>query len=331
MKKTLLFSLSMLMTIASFSQFPYTFSVSTASYQPLTLGGSVNNAAVWDDEDFEIPLGFTFKMDSMSVDTFHFTSGTMFGTASQVLDNIFLVTDLDLYDRGNAGGSFSRSPIRYEISGSTGNRIFKIEVANAGIYDEYDLYGTDNDSVYYQVWLYEGTNVVEVRFGPSHITPSNYSDYYYMTGKPIHGYAKNMDYFTGSFTNFYFLKGNSASPAIDSVSNWMSFSGGLNTHPANGTVYKYTPKPKSVSVNDALAAQNIQLVNNISSTQLLINNSSSANYTYKVVSVNGATMNVTGNLSGGKQAIDISSLPAGMYLLHVVGSADAGTFKFNKI
>lgn len=332
MKKSLLFSFSMLITIASFAQFPYTFSASTATYQSLTAGTSVNDTIMWDDDDYSIPMGFSFKFGDKSVDTFHLSSAAYLLADMQNVSNMFLITNLDLYDRGYAGDTVTRSPIRYEISGTAGSRIFKLEVANAGIFEEYDLYGTNNDSVYYQIWMYEGTNVVEVRFGPSHITKANYMDYYFMTGKPLHGYVSQFDNTTANFSNFYFLTGEPTTPKLDSVNNWLLISGGLNSHPSKNTVYKYTPKQKpTTSVENNMIANNINMINNISNSQLLINNGSAHNYSYKVISVNGSSMNVDGSLSNGKNIIDISNIPAGMYLLQVVGSNDAKTFKFNKI
>ncbi len=331
MKKLLLIPAIAFMAITSVSaQFNYTFSVQTGTYQTLNTGAtSINDTTMWDDEEYEIPMGFTFDIDGRSTDTFYFSEAIGFTSGISDTGNLFYVTDLDLHDRGNAGDTVTRSPIRYRVDGTAGNRIFKAEVANAGIYDEYDIYVTNDDSIYYQIWLYEGTNVVEIHFGPSNVTLANYSDYYFATGSPILGYVKNVINSSGSFDMMYYLQGASTAPTIDSANSLFSLSGGLTTHPANGTIYRFTPKPADVKSVKSIS-EFISIVNNPASSELVLKSTTKEPVRYHVVSVNGASMSINGTIENGTNKIDVSTLASGMYLLQLTTEKSSETLRFIK-
>ncbi len=330
MLKQLLFTLAGIACIhTSQAQLGYTFSVSTDTYKPLTSGTSLNNGNMWDEENYKPSLGFTAQLGSNTITALALFSNSLAATDTQGVRSGFFINDADLHDRGLAGGSSSQSPIRYMLTGSAGSRIFKLEVYNAGFYDEYDLYGTNNDSVCYQVWLYEGSNTVELRYGPSKI--SHDTDYFYMggAGKPIIGFAKNADFNAFTVEKLYFLTGNPASPTMDSTSSFTSISSGLNSYPASGTVYRFVPP--STGIGDAAKLlTGVNLTNTVCTNSLFVNSTETTETTYKVIAINGATVNLKGTLIKGWNSIELGDLAQGMYLIQFSNANGSKQQKFIK-
>ena len=249
-KKLLLLPLAALITLTAQAQFRYTFKDTTTAYVPLTGATSINGSTVWDDDDFAVSLPFTWTIDS-TIATSSFDLVLCFGSLVDQLSNIsdvngFMFTDADIADRGMLSSTTSLSPISYLATGTTPNRIFKLELANAGFYDEYDLYNTMDDSFSIQIWIYETKNIVEFHYGPSRIT--NASDYFTINNAgPLTSYMQHVDFDNGSTGSFYFLKGNAASPTIDTVKLPSFPNTALNSWPANGKVYRFTPKTSCIA------------------------------------------------------------------------------------
>lgn len=302
-----------LFTQSAKAQLGYKLSVTTDTYTPLTGGTSVNGSTMWDEENYKVPLGFNFKLGSTTISDFSLVSGAFAATDTDAaVISGFFTCDGDLYDRGNSGGSSSMSPIRYTVSGTAGSRIFKMEVSNAGFFDEYDIYTTNNDFVNYQVWFYETSNIVELRYGPSNI--SHAADYFTLGSGPVVGFMKNIDPSSGSVDMLYYLNGSASSPAIDSTGNLFSISGGLASYPANGTVYRFTPPSTGVDIF-VKELDGIKVMNTISTDYVRIANNSNAKTTYTLTAINGANVNLNGILQQGTNNIDMSALPAGVYVL----------------
>lgn len=212
------------------------------------------------------------------------------------------------------------SPIRYTVSGSAGSRIFKMEIANAGFWDEWDIYSTNNDSVNFQIWYYETSNIVELRFGPSHI--SHVTDYFMLGSGPVIGFMKNIDASTGSIDNLYYLDGSAAAPVLDSTSSLFSISGGLSSYPANGTVYRFTPPSTGVGAI-AKELEGVKVLNTVCTDYVKVANKNANNTSYTVTAMNGTNTNLNGTLQHGTNNIDLSALPAGVYILQCKNSDGA--------
>jgi hypothetical protein len=303
------------------AQLGYKLSVSTDTYTPLTGGTSVNDTTRWDEENYKVPLGFNFKLGTSTISHFSLVSGSFAAsdTDGTVISGFF-TCDADLHDRGNAGGASSKSPIRYTTSGAAGSRIFKMEVYNAGFWDEWDMYITNNDSVCYQIWYYETSNIVELRFGPSNITHA--TDYFYLGSGPVIGFMKNIDPSNGSLDMLYYLNGSASSPTLDSTSSMFSVSGGLTSYPANGTVYRFTPPGTGVG-SIAKELDGINVLNTVCTDYLKVANKNANKTTYTVTAMNGTNTNLNGTLQQGTNNIDLSALPAGVYILQCKNSNGA--------
>ncbi|MEK6616027.1 MAG: hypothetical protein AABZ32_07945, partial [Bacteroidota bacterium] len=159
---------------------PYTFSYSMGTYTNLVNPISINAGLTWDDPTFSIPIGFNFTLWNNTISTINTDVFWLGGILTPSVSGIqpFLGYLADITDRASTptnwdGMPGSLSPISYEVTGTTGNKIFKMEWKNAGFYEDINNNSVSTDYVNLQMWLYEGTNNIEIRFGNSSITQPN--------------------------------------------------------------------------------------------------------------------------------------------------------------
>ena len=246
-----------LMLVASFGlkaqvMYPYTFTNLTATYSDLVGSTNLTAGNAWDDTIMTIPLGFTFKwalanrnIDSIVIDSY----GMMY--APQDYDaNVEMGTKLiipyqvDLVDRGFNTSTAAVSPISFVTTGAVGSRICKIEFKNVGFYSD----TTSLDAANFQVWLYETSNVIEFRYGPSNIADIATS-FDGENGPWINLiYKSTIDLvnFTYSLDSCTYISGNAATPmsvnptaAIDLDNPPANFA--FVGVPANGQVFRFAP------------------------------------------------------------------------------------------
>ena len=149
--------------------YPYTFSKATATYTDLVGSTNLTAGNAWDDTIMTVPLGFTFKwalqnrnVDSITIDSYGILYAPQdFDMNTEIFTRAMMPYQADLTDRGYNTNQVAVSPISYLTTGTAGSRICKIEFKNAGFYS--DTSGIDSTN--FQVWLYEGTNVIEFRYG----------------------------------------------------------------------------------------------------------------------------------------------------------------------
>ena len=329
MKKIqLLFAALFLVCTAASAQKPYSLTVSSQTYQPLTGTTSINNGLVWDEERFSVPLPFSFKYGSSTVNKFNLlmdfpsvatdTTGVVTG---------FILSDADLADRSFYSGGVSSSPIRYTVSGTSPNRIFKAEIANAGFYNQYDIDTTMGDSVSLQAWLYETSNIFEIHFGPSRITHAN--EYFNFSDGPIMGYGFNLDIDNGAWDKLYTLSGAPGSPAFDSVASVMDLTG-LDSYPVNGTVYRFTPAP-ATGIERGTLASAMKIYPTATNQMLFAEVNLNKTLPYMVFATDGKLTAVKGTLQKGRNQVDVSSLPAGQYFLVAADGGSHTAFRFTKL
>ena len=149
----------------------YYFEQFTNEYSNLSNGTSLNNGAIWDDPQYTIDLGFDFRILNQPTNYLQFADlgGSLVDTSFKYF--IFATTS-DLSDRSfNTENSVSVSPISYKIETGNNGSICKIEWKNAGFYE-------DEEGIYYtnfQLWLYEGSDMLEIHYGPSFVDPIHYA------------------------------------------------------------------------------------------------------------------------------------------------------------
>ncbi|MEO8589750.1 MAG: T9SS type A sorting domain-containing protein [Flavobacteriales bacterium] len=157
----------------------YSFTSLTGGTLDPMSGATTLTGVVEDDDDEQTPLtniGFTFRYANTDFTTFSCNSnsslrfgaavGTEFGNGSAFLTNQLH----PLWDDHSAGPQ----AIRTVLVGSAPNRIRVID---------YDLYIAFITEAHFQVWLYEGSNIVEFRYGAT--TASTGSATIGIVGNPV--------------------------------------------------------------------------------------------------------------------------------------------------
>ena len=285
----------------------YSFTATTGTYEDLIGTTSVNNNQIWDDPETTVPIGFDFELFDLNVNTLYLGLG-LGGTVTSELDfnynaeYIIAPFETDLIDRGDITG-ISQSPISYKLEGTAGSRIFKMEWKNAGFFDEGDTYGTLNDYINFQLWLYEGSNNIEFHFGSSMITDP-IVNYYGETGAFI-GVADS------ALTDAYFVVGDPGVPTLsDSVI-------AINGTPADGTIYTFTKNTIGIEAEERLT-QTIKVFPNPFHTSTVLQSEERLDHaTVSIHNLAGQQVKEISQLSGHKIIIHREDLPSGIYYLQV--------------
>jgi hypothetical protein len=194
--------------------FLYSLSVTTDDYTDLTNPIDVNNGEIWDDPEYTVPIGFPFTLnghDLTHLSFFGFGFLLAAPTSNPDIQVGVFPFEADLIDRGALEEIESLSPIGYQLEGAPGSRIFKLEIKNAGSY--YELADNDESTMFInlQLWLYEGSNKVEFRYGPMSI-----GDEAVFYGGETGAYIgiTDIDGNSGEVTEAHFLSGNAFKPAL---------------------------------------------------------------------------------------------------------------------
>ncbi|MFK7755641.1 MAG: T9SS type A sorting domain-containing protein [Flavobacteriales bacterium] len=155
----------------------YEVSTFTEAYTDLDIEDvtSLTNGLVWDDPEFQFPIGFEFLFYNQSTSDLAIGGdllgagviGNPVGIKNSV--NVILPAYADYTDRAYADGltdgqEGSLSHISYLTEGEKGSRVFKLEWKDVGFYNEV-INGTANNFMNVQLWLYEEDNSIEFRYG----------------------------------------------------------------------------------------------------------------------------------------------------------------------
>lgn len=315
---------TLLITAPLHAQMPYTFGVSTAAYQPLANGTVLNDATVWDDEMYKVDIPFTFRLNSKPMNRLFLEAAEIaMPDTTGSMDGLPIIS-ADLIDRGIADSlQVSQSPVRYIMEGAVGNRILKLEIANAGFADEFYSDSTVDDYINMQVWLYENGNIIEYRYGSSSVT--DFATYFPLG--MLTGFVKNIDFASSSFDMMYILGGDPSSPVIDSLSQGV-FSTGLIAFPDSGTVYRFTPK--ATGVNNVHRVLEMSLYPTRTTGSLYVDNPNRTEATYKVLSLSGQILKY-GSIKKGLNTVEVNDVPAGQYLVRFDYDAGFETQRFIKL
>jgi hypothetical protein len=315
-----------LSTNAADAQNGFTFSKASQTYTRLSGATSLTKGQPWtSDSTYEAPIGFSFKMNGTPITKVMINGGNFIGTAQGAKQTCFLPLGAALMDRGILLGTARSSDIRYQTTGTTGSRIFKLEVANAGFEDEYFNNGELKDSISFQVWFYEGSNATEFRYGTSMV--NYFSDYF--GPQMTCGFMQNMDTTTMKFDKFYVVNGSSASPTLDSTTT-IPGTKGLNAVPADGTVFRFVPKSTSATgVNHVSAGELAEVFPTQCNGTLFIRHSNPKPLSYLITDMSGRIVS-NGTVPTGKSAVDLSGAAAGTYTIRLL-NAEADTYEVQQL
>ena len=239
------FAVSSSCVFAQTNQNYYNFTKSTSTYADLTNPISMNNGQVWDWDDFG-PVASPFPITVFGQTYNDFT----FGDDSFVLGNLLntgegvdiSVITAYIMDRDFSFNGPSLSPISYKVEGTTtGSRILKLEVKNAGLEMEEVTSSTSTLYLNYQIWFYESDNSIEFHYGDHNITDVSMLNedsisYIYL------GYMNeaNDEIWAG------YIDGTIANPAYAETKDENDEPTDLTSLPTPNTVYRFALNPLSV-------------------------------------------------------------------------------------
>jgi hypothetical protein len=230
------FIVGMLLALTGESQsFDYSFSKDSVAWQELSNQTILNSGnGAW-SFSYKIPIGFSFNYLGRNFDSLRIeTNGYL------VFDNdrnYALTAFLGFSDCVDAQGN--HSVLGYELSGTNGNHILKIQFKNTGSMKQTSKHFT------YQIWLKEN-GVVEIRIGPDEYQPGiiimNQYDTVLTNRDSLQFYRvglinMNMD----AETNGFFIGGNVSSPQGQPVDQNHTDPIYMMCAPSQGTRYTFTP------------------------------------------------------------------------------------------
>ncbi len=303
--KHLVILFSLFIAASSLKSQPYYFSKANQSFEFLEDSISINNGALWSGfKTFTIPIGFAFKFMDKSFSTVKLeaTGRLIFDANHYYYADLFVVSGLQ--DKGIAS---SLSPLSYKLSGTTGNRILKIEIKNATF--SKDLSSTIN----YQIWLYENNSKLELHMGPNTIVNTANA----FTSGPYCGLFHVSTYSPLTYNYGLAIYGNPTTP-FDSTcigTGINTFGLKLNNTLADGSVYQFstiTHSNNTSTLNNS--TPNFTLFPNPSNLNLNIQIKNSSNSIERVIvySVTGQELiNYSNNTK--LASVNVSNLPLGVY------------------
>lgn len=289
----------------------YNFTQLTGNYTNLTGSLSINNGEVWDDPEYTLTLPFApdingnvnanFKVyDSYLVQQ---TTGTIFQVVASMNN--------DLIDLGD-GGATSLSPISYKIDGAVGSRIAKIEYQNCGGWGD----TSKTMFVNFQIWIYEGSNIIEYHYGPNSVTDVNI--FYGGESGPVVGVTA-VDA-NDNLSDTYLLTGGTANP---SLSGTLAY---LTGTPAPNTIYRFTPTSLS---NTQINATSVTSYPNPFKDFITVSGLKSA-FSYAIYDVNSKLIQ-SGESNSSSTQIDTKSIASGIYFLKIISENESIVKKIVKM
>lgn len=299
----------------------YNFNTTMETYQSLSNPTSINDGASWTNSSvYAVYFNFDFQIGEQTYTALNVNAGggLSFPGQGNIQLRVFGHPDSGylLADRNQLE---SASPISYEISGSSGEQILKIQWENAGFREWCDSSDPD-DFVDYQIWIYEGNNKIEVRFGESVANAGAY-------GLPDCNSGTDGMQFIFQFDicdNALSLTGNADLPSYD-YRNHCIWQPGVHVSgtPSTGIVYNLTPLTTNiVDVSEA----NIQMFPNPASTQFTIESDQAINQ----IEISNLSGKVLKSFSTISNLVDIADLNAGIYFIRFTSGDGTITKKFAK-
>lgn len=330
MKTFIITLFALLCSIAPLRSQTYSFQATTAPYADLANPISLNNGEVWEMPDYTIPIGFDFWYSHEYIDTLYFfeESASMLSSSNEEggFHKLIFPFGAMLIDRGY-GTTHSLSPLSYEHSGDPGNRILKIEWKNVGFGFEYNAINTLNDYVNFQLWLYETSGNIELRFGPSQIMHPEFA-YADLSG-PAVALVPQYDYVEDTVSsNSLWLQGNAGNPVMVQTDEFTFLEGSI---PPN-TVFQFnnlTAGSLKKTQNTAIVYPNpvkdyltIRLLNNFTSLADI----SICDINGRIVYQSAQNPNQTGELQ-----VPVSALKGGVYQVVIRQSKGVTGARFVKL
>lgn len=315
MKKITFLFLFSLCALSIQAQNYYTVSTSQQTYTNLENSTSLNNNQVWVYDQYgPVNIPFNFSIAGKVVNKFlfeddYFALVTPNGNYEQGTGVYYInITSGYLQDRTFSTGT-SSSPISYKIEGTTGNRILKLEIKNAGLENAQELnFSEDHFYLNAQIWLYEVDNTIEIRYGDHNI--SNIS---YVTDED--GRSPLLGIEEGD-TKVYMLYGQSTNPTYgEYTEQTIPQTLTSDSFPANGTVYKLSHSQTAGLEN--FSTSTFSLYPNPASSVLHLKSNNIAVSEYAIYNVIGKLVTTKKIAESNDVEINIDNLEEGIYFINV--------------
>jgi len=281
----------------------YSFSQRSANYTEMT-NGTVVSPSEWDDFETAIAMPFPFKVFGKSVDSIIIAD-----------DGCYFWEDGDDYLSPSGADAVSRgadqSPVTYRVDGTGNERILKVQWPNISFYEIVDSF--PNDFANYQVWYYEGSNIIEFHIGSSFIGEGALAEI------DIFPFINDEDGVKGIV-----LDGDpaSATPNYD-IDN----ATGLTKNPSVNTIYVFTPGFPNGTANAAFETQ-VSLYPNPVGNQLNIHTDLEVEG-IEIYNFSGQLIHAETSI-GNDQTVNTTALSSGLYLIKIETSAGVITKRFVK-
>lgn len=296
----------------------------------------------WDDpysDPIDMPFPFTYQnveIENFTIDGYgalifnEIYNEAEFQTAGLFMDYV------GLEERGN---------VYYEVTGSEGDRILKVEFRDVSSYNNY----TGDDTFNFQIWLYETSNVIEYHAGYSNVP----GEYFVNSIEDLMGEEPKEFIFSAVFTNegdfltesgedlyMHYVR-QEEEMYSDSLAAFLTVSGEsdmdafldvlLGHYPDEGTVFRFTPvdvpsgivkiPSASVKIYPNPASDHLNL--EITDAQLSLS-------AYDIYDVYGKKV-LSGQINSRNTAVSLSGLGSGQYIIKVGNSSAEGIYKFIKL
>lgn len=333
MKSITLTLLSSLLSLTCALGQSYYFSQSAGPYADLTENTALTTSEVWDDPQLTIPIGFDFTFYDTTISTIYlddwgYGAELSIDTSEIGTYGLLIPYGSDIMDRGytfTAGGATaSQSTISYKLEGSSGSRVLKIEWKNVGFYSEIEADDLSTDFTNFQLWLFEGSNNIEMHYGPNSIT------------QPVLCYEGETGTYIGMFPQFDFdnevptedgleLSGKPDNAVASTTSTiYENYMDGVIP---NGTIYKFSMSPATVQEPQANQVR-VDVHPNPAHDQITVSISNSQKV--QAVEIITTTGSVVLSTDSAFEPIDISELAVGVYLVNVSTENSVHTSKLMK-
>jgi hypothetical protein len=292
----------------------YTFSQTTGTYTNLSSPFILSSSGWNGMSSYNLLIPFQFAFNGSTETILGIGGNSLVGFQAGTSAISTLLADLE--DRNQAGNP---STIGYKITGTPGNQILKLEWKNAG---------TSNGASEFanlQVWLYEGSSIIEIHYGTSSLPSSGYL--YFPQMAPTVGLVLSSSMSTFTASGIY-LQGNPASATAVSVNNASTFPT-LMAPPANGTIYRFTPA-NTTGINKEELAETFTFFPNPATDFISLKGLSGGIREARVI-ITDLTGKVVFNESiQAENKINVSSLPQGIYLAQITTEAGSLTKRIVK-
>jgi Secretion system C-terminal sorting domain len=313
MKKSLLsiFAFSAI-SFANAQEFPYPFEVLNEPYADLVEPVSLSGNELWDDPEYQVPIGFDFQLfDSQISELYILPPGSQIvGSISQKTTELLFPY---LSDIMNASIDEAVSPISYLLDGTEGSYIFKLEFKNVGFYSEFEAQGTFGNTTNFQVWLYQGSNVIEYRFGDNTIKSGNLIHFF--GNGPLVGLGQQVALDGSSWAGFWTLAGDPSNPTVSAIPTGTQFFTAeqvLSGEPLSGTVYRFGTLPTSIEEEQTTASIELQVWPTLATTEIHFNAKEGEEYI--IYNMLGKQV-YQGIATSTIETVNVSNLAAGQYIL----------------